>query len=368
MLESPPASHAMPPIASAISREVYGLRNLVLERRMAAAMNQGAGTINYPIHREMFFAARVSLEALFDQLALDSRWSAQRLGASSMLIDQDGVFISARGQHKLNYCSCTFEIWAIGIDQVRAAQDAILAHVGPTLIREPMISIEWNFVTKDSCIESARIEELADQQLLDEAYPYLTDGVAAFIEAYLDAEDCVIVLQGPPGTGKTRLIRGILGAMTSRKGRNACAVYTGDTKALETDEIFVNFITGEADAFVIEDADHLLQPRASGNENLHRFLAIADGVVRAQGRKIIFSTNLPNVGDLDDALVRPGRCFARIETRKLTVPEAVNLVQAVARQEPAKEALCAAVKLTLERGSTGMSLAEIFKLLRSPRQ
>jgi ATP-dependent 26S proteasome regulatory subunit len=27
-------------------------------------------------------------------------------------------------------------------------------------------------------------------------------------------------------------------------------------------------------------------------------------------RKIIFSTNLPNVGDLDDALVRPGRCFA----------------------------------------------------------
>lgn len=361
-------SHAVAPIASAISREVYGLRNLVLERRMATAMNQAVGTMNYPIHREMCFAARVSLEALFDQLALDSRWSAQRLGASSMLIDQDGSFISARGQHKLNYCSCSFEIWAVDVAQARAAQDAILAHVGPALIREPMISIEWNFVTKDSGIESARIEELADQKLLDEAYPYLMEGVSVFIETYLEAEDCVIVVQGPPGTGKTRLIRGILGAMTSRKGRNACAVYTGDTKALETDQIFVNFITGEADAFVIEDADHLLQPRSSGNENLHRFLAIADGVVRAQGRKIIFSTNLPNVGDLDDALVRPGRCFSRVETRKLTVSEAVALVEAVGRREPAKRTLCAAAKVTLERGSTSMSLAEIFKLLRTARQ
>ena len=53
---------------------------------------------------------------------------------------------------------------------------------------------------------------------------------------------------------------------------------------------------------MIEDADHLLMARANGNVDLHRFLAIADGVVRAQGRKIIFTTNLPNVGDIDDAL------------------------------------------------------------------
>jgi len=67
-----------------------------------------------------------------------------------------------------------------------------------------------------------------------------------------------------------------------------------------------------------EDADHVLKPRADGNEHLHRFLTIADGVVRAQGRKIIFSTNLPNVGDLDDALIRPGRCYARLNIRTLT--------------------------------------------------
>jgi len=49
-------------------------------------------------------------------------------------------------------------------------------------------------------------------------------------------------------------------------------------------------------------------------------LAVADGVVRAQGRKIIFTTNLPNIGDIDEALVRPGRCFATVRTRALERP------------------------------------------------
>jgi hypothetical protein len=58
------------------------------------------------------------------------------------------------------------------------------------------------------------------------------------------------------------------------------------------------------DRHLIEDADHLLMARANGNVDPHRILAVADGVVRAQGRKIIFTTNPPNVGDIDEALVR----------------------------------------------------------------
>jgi ATP-dependent 26S proteasome regulatory subunit len=75
-------------------------------------------------------------------------------------------------------------------------------------------------------------------------------------------------------------------------------------------------------------------------------------VVRSQGRKIIFSTNLPNVGDLDDALIRPGRCFARIHVRNLSAAEARALAE--------------------EMGSSGFvadegrrhSLAEIYRALR----
>ena len=133
-------------------------------------------------------------------------------------------------------------------------------------------------------------------------------------------------------------------------------MYTGDAKALQSDELFVRFITGEEDAFVMEDADHVMKPRADGNDHLHRFLTIADGVVRAQGRKIIFSTNLPNVGDLDEALVRPGRCFARLFVRKLTAEEAQALALEIAAGD--------AGALPPAQGTKSYSLAEVYQALR----
>jgi ATP-dependent 26S proteasome regulatory subunit len=138
-------------------------------------------------------------------------------------------------------------------------------------------------------------------------------------------------------------------------------LYTADMRALETDEIFVDFITGKHDAFVIEDADHLLMARSSGNVDLHRFLAVADGVVRAQGRKIIFTTNLPNIGDIDAALVRPGRCFATVRTRALERGEAASLLARIAaarreRNEPVSE-----IALAAEMRS--ITLAALYRLV-----
>ena len=118
----------------------------------------------------------------------------------------------------------------------------------------------------------------------------------------------------------------MLAAISRRKGESAKVLYTAETGALENDEIFVEFVTGSHDAFVVEDADHILDSRANGNVHLHRFLAVADGVVRAQGRKILFTTNLPNVSDIDDALLRPGRCFANLSFRALEPAEVERLL------------------------------------------
>jgi SpoVK/Ycf46/Vps4 family AAA+-type ATPase len=203
---------------------------------------------------------------------------------------------------------------------------------------------------------------MADDVLCDAAYPEIRGGVRNFIARYLDAPETVLVLQGPPGTGKTRLIRAILGEMSRRKGEEAECLYTGDMRTLESDGIFVRFITGTHDAFVVEDADHLLKPRADGNQHLHRFLTIADGVVRSQGRKIIFSTNLPNVGDLDEALIRPGRCFARVHVRSLTNAEARTLAAEIAAGDTEK---LARASVTLAAGEGGKrSLAEVYRALR----
>lgn len=138
------------------------------------------------------------------------------------------------------------------------------------------------------------------------------------------------------------------------------AMYTADKSVLEGDEIFVDFITGQHDAFIIEDADHLLQPRTDGNKHLHRFLMIADGVVRAQNRKIVFTTNLPNIGSIDEALLRPGRCFATIQMRPLSRTEADSVLtrllpENVEATALAREALFAA------GGGNSRSLAAIYR-------
>jgi hypothetical protein len=335
---------------SGLTKRVNQLAELVLQNRIASALDAGAA--RYPIYRVVRFAARIELDVLLDAIALDAAWRVERVHAEALILDAEGLFVPGYGSRKADYCSCIFYVWTADVARAEAAKARILAKAGSTLITEPMFSIEWNFLTSQRELESAVIDEMADDVLHDRAYPELKGGVRPFIERYLDAPETVLVLQGPPGTGKTRLLRAILGEMSRRKGEPAQALYTANMKALASDEIFVRFITGWHDAFVVEDADHLLKPRADGNEHLHRFLTIADGVVRSQGRKIIFSTNLPNVGDLDEALVRPGRCFARVNVRTLTAAEARALAQEIGAPEFAAE------------DGRRHSLAEVYRSLR----
>src|SRR6185295_11410755 len=138
-----------------------------------------------------------------DDIALGLGWAAQRLDSRAIILDADGLFISALGGRKAEYCSCYFGIWADTPERAEAARAAILARVGDARIRDPMFSIAWHFITANGELESVDIEEMADDVLHDEAYPELAAGVPGFVRRYLDAAETVLVLQGPPGTGKT---------------------------------------------------------------------------------------------------------------------------------------------------------------------
>jgi hypothetical protein len=342
-----------------INLRTHDVPEMVFKARVAEAMGKGKSC--YPIYRKTRLAARVELEVLFDAIALDPAWRASRIKDSYMVLDGDDFMVTGWGSRKADYCSCHFNIWAQDVATAESLRDRLLSKAAATRITEPMFTVNWAFLAGNE-VESAEIEEIADGDLLDEAYPELKGGVRAFIERYLDAKETILVLQGPPGTGKTRLIRAILGEISRRKeGEEAQVLYTGDMKALQSDQIFVKFITGWDDAFVVEDADHLLKPRSDGNDHLHRFLTIADGVVRSQGRKIIFSTNLPNVGDLDEALIRPGRCFARVNVRSLTPEEAGCLAVRVAAGDPVKLERAA---LAFAEGKRSYSLALVYQAVR----
>jgi energy-coupling factor transporter ATP-binding protein EcfA2 len=344
-------------VSVAFQHDLSDLGEAVIKTRAIQAFDNAAS--RYPIHRQVRCAASNQLQDVFDDLALNTGLAPQRLDTGTLLLDGDGVFVSAEGYRKSGYCSCTFNIWAATKELAERTRSTLLRAAGPCRVRDQMFVIDWQFCNGRGTLVSTSFDEVADDIIMDEAYPQLNSPVAPFIERYLSAPETVLILLGPPGMGKTRLVRAILGAMSRRKGDSALAMYTADKAALEGDEIFVDFITGLHDAFIIEDADHLLQPRTDGNKNLHRFLMIADGVVRAQSRKIIFTTNLPNIGSIDDALLRPGRCFATIQMRPLLRHQTDAVLERLLPDNP--DAVLRAREALFGGGANSCSLAAIYR-------
>jgi len=340
-----------------LTQELYDVSDAIVRTRAIQAFDHAAKA--YPIHRVVRCAVRRKAGPVFDDLALQMGCTAQRMSVDSLLLDGPGVFIGAEGYSKGEYISCTFRVWTDSLARFEEVRARLLSVIGDQRLRDQMFVVDWNFCNSRGNLISTSFDEIADDLLLEEAYPSLGKSVAEFVDGYLNARETVLILQGPPGTGKTRLVRAILAAMSRRKGESAKIMYTADKRALENDEIFVDFITGSHDAFVIEDADHLLKARTSGNFELHRFLGIADGVVRAQSRKVIFTTNLPNINDIDDALLRPGRCHAVKNLRNLEPAEGLRLAEKIcgADVEAAARA-CARLSAT---GTRAYSVAQVYR-------
>jgi ATP-dependent 26S proteasome regulatory subunit len=100
---------------------------------------------------------------------------------------------------------------------------------------------------------------------------------------------------------------------------------TYDPSILEKDHMFAEFIGSDSSIMVLEDSDNFLKPRNDGNTMMAKFLNLGDGLVTTKGKKLIFSTNLPSIRDVDEALTRPGRCFGILDFNGLTYDEAIEL-------------------------------------------
>jgi hypothetical protein len=300
---------------------------------------------------------RMDPPLLIDRLALRQEWTVLRINAHTLVVRAIHLFGIIEATGASDKCSLGIQLWTDTPERGDAAIERILAEFRQYEFRDISFSLNWRFLDGKGHIARASTEERASGDVLDEAYPSLGK-VHSFIDQYLEAPETVLVLQGSPGTGKTRLIRAILAAISAGAGDAADVLYTGDSAVLESDEVFLEFITDSHRAFVVEDADHLLKPRSAGNQTLHRFLNIADGIASAHGKKIIFSTNLPNIHDIDEALVRPGRCFAHLYLEELKIGDAVKLLDRLCRDNPERRA--AALALLSVAGRKTLSVAEVY--------
>ena len=215
---------------------------------------------------------------------------------------------------------------------VRAFGDAEFAEAAIVTVEDKFdivtSYIEWIYSGDGN---SVNVPLNRDRMPCEEMYPFLNgESLQSYYDRYMASSANILLLIGPPGTGKTTFIRGLL-SMT-----NSSAMVTYDAQILEKDYLFARFIEDDASVMVLEDSDAFLKSRSDGNTMMHRFLNVGDGLVTTKGKKMIFSTNLPSIRDIDSALIRPGRCFDILSFDNLTAEQANKLAAHLNVTIPAK--------------------------------
>lgn len=165
----------------------------------------------------------------------------------------------------------------------------------------------------------------------DHFYPWLKDNgytIESFIEEYLESDESILLVSGIPGTGKTTFLKTLIKEVYGYYHVHVVA----DSKllALNSNYIYRQLSDDEPDVIIIEDADALIfNTRKEGNIELAQLLNVSDGLgyKRRYVPKIIMTTNLTDLEHIDEALLRPGRCFGMVNFRHLTRDETIKVMQ-----------------------------------------
>lgn len=192
----------------------------------------------------------------------------------------------------------------------------IRSHQG-TFISRNTNEIEIGYFYKSSSKGFSTSTLYVDREKLLPVYPelYPDIDINKLLQAYAQARESILMLYGAPGVGKTTFIKFLLAA-----GEFESVAYVKDPEVMNMGDMWGELTNSEYDLIIFDDLDSGLTPRSKNKTNsnfMTQLLSYSDGIFHASNTKIIITTN-QHIGEIDGALVRPGRCFDFIHLHPLT--------------------------------------------------
>ncbi|MEA3384707.1 MAG: AAA family ATPase [Campylobacterota bacterium] len=164
------------------------------------------------------------------------------------------------------------------------------------------------------------------------AIPFIED-TNKYIDSFLNSKAPILILQGAPGTGKSTFTKQILKKMQQIKDKESLnVIYSFDEAVFHTTKFFSKIVYHDYDVLVLEDFNTSIHKNQDdqGANPLNKFLSITDGLI-SKYKKIIITTNIESKNQLQQALIRPGRCFDIVQFRNLEGVEIDDLCDSCAR-------------------------------------
>jgi len=167
------------------------------------------------------------------------------------------------------------------------------------------------------------------------------------------------LLEGPPGNGKTSFVKAIAGHLK----RNIYLLMLSDPEMTDSKISDLMVKIPENDILLMEDIDCAFNKRQVNDKNANGLtfaglLNAIDGVATPEGRIAFFTTN--HVDRLDPALIRPGRCDAKLHFGNASSSQAKKMFE---NFFPKDKHLAADFGTMIEDGKYNMATLQNYLML-----